>query len=266
MGAALGVVLAATSCTQPPKAPVPPPVGSIGALGDSISRAFDACNFLQDCPAKSWTTGSDAGVSSHYRRLLARNPALTGHVFNLAKVGGTSADLPGQASALAAHRPDYVTMLIGANDACANSEAAMTSPSVFRARVDTALGTLYRTRPDTRVLVASIPNLYRLWQVGHTNPMAQLAWSTGFCRTMLDRPTSTATTDEARRRRVQAQVIAFNAELAAACRAHPGCRFDDNAVYNYPFAVGDLSGFDFFHPNAAGQQKLAAITWAKTGL
>jgi hypothetical protein len=72
--------------------------------------------------------------------------------------------------------------------------------------------------------------------------------------------------DTSRRTRVRNQVIAYNGELAAACRTHAGCRYDDNAVFNYPFAIGDLSPFDYFHPNAKGQKILSSITWAKTGL
>jgi lysophospholipase L1-like esterase len=243
----------------------PNAIDSMGAMGDSITRGFDACTFLQDCPAKSWATGTDTGVDSHFRRLLVKNSAIAGHVYNVAKTGATSADLPAQATALAARKPDYVTVLMGSNDACADSEAAMTSVTDFRSRVDTALATVYRARPDTQVLVASVPDLYRLWQVGHGDARARLVWSAGFCHTMLDAPTSTAPADEARRQRVRSRVIAYNAALAASCRAHAGCRYDNGAVFGNQFTLGDLSPFDYFHPNTAGQHKLAAVTWAKTG-
>ncbi len=264
--AALALLVALSGCTGATKPSSPASVGSIAAMGDSISRAFDGCTFLQDCLRTSWVTGTDPVVQSHYSRLVARNPALSGRAFNEARVGATSADLPRQAASVATRRPDYVTILIGANDACAATESAMTSRAVFRARIDQALTTIYRARPDAKVFVASIPDIYRLWQVGHTNPIAQLVWSAGFCRSMLDNPTSTSAYDSARRQRVRNQVITYNGQLAAACRAHAGCRFDDNAVFNYPFAVGDLSPFDYFHPNARGQKILSSITWPKTGL
>jgi lysophospholipase L1-like esterase len=238
----------------------------MGAMGDSITRGFDTCTFLQDCLPKSWATGSDPTVNSHYHRLLTRNPAMAGRVYNAAKVGATSADLPGEATTIAGHQPDYVTVLIGANDACAADESQMTSRAVFRARVDQALTTIYAAKSDTKMLVTSVPDLYRLWQVGHGNSTARLVWSAGFCRTMLDNPESTASGDEARRLRVRSRVIAYNSELAASCQAHPGCRFDDNAVFDRNFTTADLSTFDYFHPSAAGQQTLAAVTWAKSGL
>ena len=107
------------------------------------------------------------------------------------------------------------------------------------------------------MLVASVPDLYRLWQVAHTNKVAQLVWSAGFCRTMLDRPTSTSAADAARRHAgAHPGHQPTTASSPAPARRTRSCRFDDNAVFNYPFAISDLSPFDYFHPNAAGQQTL----------
>jgi lysophospholipase L1-like esterase len=264
LAALMGLLLVLGGCTDPIRS-TPPATGSIGAMGDSITRAFDACTFLADCPTKSWSTGNDPAVASHYSRLLARNAGMAGHAFNVAQVGASSANLPAQAAAIAARRPDYVTMLMGANDACATTEAAMTSPAAFRANVDAALATVYAARPNTRVLVVSIPDIYRLWQVAHTNNVAQLVWSAGFCRTMLDRPTSLAADDENRRLRVRARILDFNTQLAESCAAHAGCRYDGGAVFRYPFTIGQLSPFDYFHPNPAGQKVLSDLTWAASG-
>ncbi|MGG8406484.1 SGNH/GDSL hydrolase family protein, partial [Streptomyces sp. 12297] len=35
---------------------------SIAAVGDSITRGFDACSVLADCPEASWATGNDPAV------------------------------------------------------------------------------------------------------------------------------------------------------------------------------------------------------------
>ncbi|NED89508.1 SGNH/GDSL hydrolase family protein, partial [Streptomyces sp. SID11233] len=37
---------------------------SVAAVGDSITRGFDACSVLADCPAVSWSTGSEKDVDS----------------------------------------------------------------------------------------------------------------------------------------------------------------------------------------------------------
>ncbi len=78
--ALLGVAVAGPptpSVTTPRRAPghdgqgVPKPTPtwdrsptSMAAVGDSITRGFDACTVLSDCPEVSWATGSDTKVKS----------------------------------------------------------------------------------------------------------------------------------------------------------------------------------------------------------
>lgn len=42
------------------------------------------------------------------------------------------------------------------------------------------------------------------------------------------------------------------------------CRFDDLAVFNYPFTRGQVSQLDYFHPSLSGQATLASITWSRS--
>lgn len=239
------------------------PPHSMASLGDSITRGFNACGFYLDCTSRSFSTGSSGFVDSHYLRIRTVAPRLHGHNHNLARSGATVADLPGQARSAVTHKVEYVTILIGANDACARDEAGMTPVPVFRQHVDEALAVLNDGLPHARVLVISIPDLKRLWQVGRGSLLARAAWSLlNICQSMLAAPTSTAEPDEDRRDRVRRRVIDYNAELAAACAAYgPRCRFDDNAVFNYPFTLAHLSGWDYFHPNRSGQQVLAEISY-----
>src|SRR5687768_10232023 len=37
----------------------------MAALGDSITRGFNACGWYVDCPSRSWSTGSYSTVNSH---------------------------------------------------------------------------------------------------------------------------------------------------------------------------------------------------------
>lgn len=237
--------------------------GSMASLGDSITRGFNACGFYLDCPSRSFGTGDDPAVNSHYLRLLAANPAIAGHAFNDARSGAKAMDLPGQAGVAVAQGAEYVTVLIGANDACAPSEAAMTGVQAFRGYLNTALATLRAGLPSARVLLISIPDLRRLWEVAHGSLLARGAWGLlRFCQSMLARPTSTAPQDMDRRARVRQRVIDYNAQLADACAGYgPNCAFDGNAVFNYPFTLDQVSGWDYFHPNASGQAILASVSW-----
>ena len=256
--------LAALALPTPAHAAAGPPPSSIASMGDSISRGFNACGWYVDCPSRSFSTGTTSSVNSHYLRILAKNGAISGHNYNDAKSGAKAADMPGQASTVVSQGAAYVTILIGANDACTSSESSMTSVSAYRASIDTALGRLKSGLPNAKVLLVSIPDVKRLWQVGKGNLGALTAWSLfSVCQSLLANPTSTATADNERRDRVRQRVIDFNGQLAAACAAYgPNCAFDGNAVFNYPFSLNQVSQWDYFHPNEAGQGALAATSYA----
>ena len=261
---ALVAALTAVLLLPPSPAAAAGPPNSMASMGDSITRAFNACGWYVDCPSRSFSTGSSSLVNSHYLRILAQNPAIYGHNYNDARSGAKAAAMPGQASTAVSQKVQYVTVLIGANDACTSSESTMTPVSTYRASIDSALATLKAGLPAARVAVISIPNVYRLWQVGHTNLAALSAWSAyGICQSMLYRAWSTSSTDEARRQRVRQRVIDYNAQLAQACAAYgPKCDFDDNTVFSYPFTLSQVSAWDYFHPNTSGQATLARISYA----
>ncbi|GII82459.1 lipoprotein [Sphaerisporangium siamense] len=241
--------------------PVPP---VMAALGDSISAGFNACGWYVSCSSRSWSSGDDAGVNSHYLRLLALAPGVKGHNLNFAVPGSASADLAAQAEKAAAAKAGYVTILIGAQDACVDDEAKMTPVPVYRARVERALAVLAPT--GAKVFAASIPDVKRLWRLGKDKVVARSFWALGhICPSMLARASSDAKKDRARRERVRDRVRDYNAEMAAACAAYaPGCRSDGGAVFDYPFTLDHISRWDYFHPNADGQKALARATF-KTG-
>ena len=236
---------------------------SMASMGNSITRAFNSCGWYSDCVDRSWSTGGDTGVNSHYLRLRQLNPNLTVHN-NDARSGARAADMPGQASTVVSQRVEYVTIEIGANDACTSSESTMTAVGTFRGQIDSALNTLRTGLPNARVFIGSIPDVKRLWFIGKDNSNARFFWSLGgICQSMLANPTSTAQADEDRRNRVRQRVVDFNAQLAQACAAYgSNCKFDNNAIFNYPFQLSQVSGWDYFHPNREGQRVLAEVSFA----
>jgi lysophospholipase L1-like esterase len=251
----------------PSGVPPPPPHGdlpsSMAALGDSLTAGYGACIAPVACPRNSWATGDGTLVKSHYKRILAGNPAIRGHARNLAVPGATVADLAGQASAAAQSTVDYVTVLVGANDACrAANIDGMTSVAAFRVGLDRALGVLRAGLPGARVLVVSIPDVYHVWEVGHTHKVVADLWSHGVCPPLLANATSNAPADMQRRQRFRERIDAYDGQLAAACRAYgPRCRTDGGAVHGIRFGIDLLSALDFFHPNPAGQSELARVSW-----
>lgn len=262
--AALVVLSASAPAPAAAAAAATQPVPEVmAALGDSISTGFNACGFYVSCVARSWSSGDNGEVSSHYLRLSELSGTLQKHNLNYAVPGSTSADLLGQVKKAVAAKADYVTILIGALDACVRTEEAMTPVQTYRSRLDTALAELRAGMPGARVFFASVPDVRRLWQIGRNNPLARTFWSAGrICQSLLVRPTSTRRADAERRSRVRARVIAYNRAAAAACAAFgPNCRTDGGAVFSYPFTLDHVSKWDYFHPNTAGQHILAAQTY-----
>ena len=240
-------------------APVP---NSMASTGDSITRGFDACGFFVDCTSRSWATGDYSSVQSHYLRILAKNSLISGKNFNDAKTGAKMVDLNAQVQTAVGQNVGYVTVLMGANDACTSSESTMTSVSTFTSQVQQAMTTLTNGLPNASVFIASIPDIQRLWYIGKDNFSARSVWSTyGICQSMLKNPTSTAQVDVDRRARVRQRVVDFNTALANTCAQYVNCKFDANAVFNYPFVLSQISTWDYFHPNTAGQAVLASVTY-----
>jgi lysophospholipase L1-like esterase len=256
LAAGAGSLVPASSAAAAPAYPT-----SMAALGDSITRAFDVCCSYADHPAQSWSTGSATDtISSHYERLLALQPAISGHAANLAVTGAKMVDGPTQAGRLTAD-VQYVTILLGANDVCTSSAATMTPTATFQTQFQSTLDTVHRQAPDAAVFVSSIPNIYQLWSTLHTNFAARLVWATAkICPSML----SSSNTDT-QRKAVAAREGEFNEALRSTCTsaAYAGfCRWDNLATFNVAFTSKQVSTLDYFHPNASGQAVLASTTWA----
>jgi lysophospholipase L1-like esterase len=236
---------------------------SIASTGDSITRAYNTGGFpYTDNPSASWSTGTNSTVVSQYTRLLALNPAISGRAWNDAKSGAKMADLNGQMTTVVTQKPDYVTVLMGGNDVCTSSESTMTSVDAFRSQLTTALTTVTTGSQGTLISISSVPNVYQLWSIFHTNGTARFVWSLfSVCQSMLANPTSTKQADVARRQRVLQREVDFNTVLAQVCATFTQCRFDNNAVFNTAFTAGDITTRDYFHPSISGQAKLAAVSW-----
>lgn len=236
---------------------------SMASTGDSITRAFNTSWFpFIDAPANSWSTGTSSTVNSHYRRILALNPAISGRNFNDAVSGAQMVNLAGQMQTVAGRNVGYVTVLMGGNDVCRDSEAQMTSVQAFHDQFVAAMNVISASTSQPLVYVVSIPNVYNLWAVLKDNSSARSTWSLyNVCQSMLANPLSTAQADVDRRARVAQRDADFNTQLASVCALYPRCRFDGNAVFNTPFAAADISTRDYFHPSVAGQAKLASVSW-----
>lgn len=237
---------------------------AMASTGDSITRAYNT-GFIPftDNTAGSWSTGTNSTVASHYTRLLALNPRIRGKNYNDARSGAKMQDLAGQMTTVNTQKVGYVTVLMGGNDVCTSSESTMTSVAAFEAQFTAAMNTLTSGSPSALIFVATIPDVYQLWQLEKDSFSARTTWALfGVCQSMLANPQSTDQADVDRRQRVRQREIDFNDALLRVCAAYRQCRSDNGAVFNTAYTTADISTRDYFHPSLAGQAKLATGTWA----
>ncbi|MFJ5075695.1 SGNH/GDSL hydrolase family protein [Streptomyces sp. NPDC088553] len=253
--------------TAPKAAPKPASLwdvspSSVAAVGDSVTRAFDACAVLADCPESSWATGTDTSVNSLALRLLGPEKVAT-RSWNLARTGARMAELPEQMAVAAAERPELVTVMMGANDACRATPDLMTPVADFRAHFETALARLRKGAPKAQVYVASVPSLMHLWSTGRVSPRGLEVWKLGICGAMLSDAEDLSAAAERRRTEVQDRVVAYNRVLSEVCAKDERCRYDGGAVFGFRFDSGQLSPWDFFHPSRDGQARLAELAYRR---
>ncbi|MFF9847762.1 SGNH/GDSL hydrolase family protein [Streptomyces litmocidini] len=272
-----GGALSGCAAGEPEKAPVkasapgpkPRPASlwdvspaSVAAVGDSMTRAFDACSLLSDCPEVSWATGTDTAVNSLALRLLGPEKVAT-RSWNLARTGARMADLPAQMAGAAAEKPELVTVMMGANDACRATPDLMTPVADFRASFEAALARLRAGAPKAQVYVASVPDLKRLWSTGRVSPTGLEVWKLGICGAMLADAEDLGPAAERRRSAVRDRVVAYNGVLEEVCAKDARCRYDGGAVFGFRFDGGQLSPWDWFHPSKDGQARLAELAYRR---
>lgn len=226
----------------------------MGALGDSITRGFSSGGVL-DTPRNSWSTGNGWQVNSHKVRLqkVLRREVVAS---NAAKSGAVASDLNRQVSRLLTRKPDYVTLLIGANDICDWQDSYQDARNQFYSDVLGALGRLVAANPDIKIVLSPIPDMYNLWQTGVANG-CQRKWDVvRFCRALLARGRS----DLDRQHFVEKWVSANDALAAAADQFPDNVKFISE-TQNLQFELSDISKLDCFHPSVKGQNLLSEETW-----
>ena len=267
----LAVAIVAVHLTLSPAIADPAKTGypnSMAAAGDSITVAATTCGGA-NCPQNSWSTGTNAAVNSHYARILAANPLIGGNNFNSALSGvkmGALTGQNGQATTINGQNVEYVTILLGANDICNTpGEATMTSVATYASQFQSGMATLSAGSPDARIYAVSVPDVYHLWSILHTDPAATAKWTAGgICQALLANPTSIAQADIDRRDRVRQRIIDYNTQLQLVCAQYIHCRFDGNAAFNFAFTAADIATVDYFHPSLTGQTGAASVTYAAT--
>jgi len=225
----------------------------IAALGDSITQAANANGVAETMPQHSWTTGYDSGdiVNSHYERILAINSNMLNNNFNDAVNGARMDDIFGQAQIAISQSPEYITILMGGNDACRPSLAEMTDPAVYENYFRQAMENLTAELPDTKIIVVALPDIYQLYDVGIAKGCSWLWPIAGICRAL----TGSNAADRLifRQRVIEYNQILQNVTLEYGQLYAP-------SIFDLQFTTSDIA-WDCFHPSIDGQMKIAEVSW-----
>ena len=203
----------------------PPSITKMAALGDSITQALMTCSSLSGCPANSWSTGTTPSVNSHLQRLEGCRRDADRRLQRLGHRGAVERAERAGAEGGRRRGAQYVTIEIGANDACTKTVGAMTPMATYKANVASRAGRRSRpARGAPQVFVASVPSLQQLYDVNKGSSSARFTWGLlGICQSMLANPTSTK---HGRRcsagRPCSSGSTTYNAALADLCDARAG--------------------------------------------
>ncbi len=262
--------------------------------GDSISQGFGANGWPGDHRNLSWVQGSDERVNSTASRLQATISGFTQEAESVtgAELVGGEDNFAAQASRMCAQtvKPTRVRVLLGANDVCNRSRsnnsdatANMYSLSTWTNGLRAGLDQLAQCLPPRSVVqVLSVPRVDMLYEAGHDKSL-WCHWGVwplaGICRIV------TAEGNVSRRQQIGARVDQYNDIIASEIEAYGsnangrnprGVGFqtdwvgsmatghENTSVGTFRFTEDDINGVDCFHPNVAGQARIACLAWGKS--
>jgi hypothetical protein len=242
--------------------------GAVAVIGgiDPLAPGSNPAHPFQLAPQNSWVTGTNPAVKSVYLRLLAANPAVKGHVTNLAQDGAKLSQVEGQVRrAIALNpKPDLVIVQAGSDDIRCDGQDASNYPA-FRGAFASVLGDLAAGLPNARIFVVgewgSIAS-YVKTMMGLSAAARETHAGKGPCS--LFAPTSSAAPGSVVPAHVEylTQTLkGYDAQRAAACKQYPTCTYDGGAAERLVVTAADLTQ-RYDHLTVAGNAKLAALEWA----
>ncbi len=205
----------------------------------------------------SWATGTNPAVKSLYLRILARNPKIKGHNFNLAEGGATVDELVFQAEEAVELKPQPDLIVIQIGDADIVCPVSPDDLRAFRSTFESALDVLARGTPSSRLFVVSQFGSPTTYAKALTQAERQSIGGTGPCDFFDPSgrlvPEKLANLEEA--------IHGYEAQLEAGCKRFRRCRYDGGAfgriVDRREYFSSDLNHF-----SVEGHAKAAATAWA----
>ena len=225
------------------------------SMGDSVTAGFNS-RWPGDINngRYSWATGVSKRVDSHLNKLkkIIREEVKAD---NVAKSRATSHALEEQLEKIDFPKIDYLTLLIGANDVCDWDSDYLDKLSKFRANVKNTIDAVIATNSEVRILLAAIPNMYRLYEQGKDSCGQRWDFFDA-CPRLLSSERS-----DTERLAFRDRLIAANKTLQELSKAYQNNIKFIADVYDFEFTIEHVSRLDCFHPSIKGQNELARLTW-----
>jgi len=252
------LILASGGYPQPKETEEPKtdkPAITMVAVGDSITAGFNSSAFGTNFDM-SWSTGTSGKVISHYQRL---SKVYDVKAVNRAKAGShvlQTLEQIKEAVSEATRPIDYITMMVGSNDLCGwPLEDNGTYLDDYTKNLRESIGTAIEHNSDVKILISSLPNIERLYEVGKEIRYCRAVWGTGrVCPNILS--------PRAKNREIYFERWhLLNREISnIANDNHTNIIFTEE-VSKYEFTREDVSRWDCFHPSVQGQKRISEALW-----
>jgi hypothetical protein len=229
---------------------------SIAVIGHSAATGEGVSGRRADWAHKSWVTGDSPAVQSLYSRILARNPAIRGNKFNLARGGADVASMLLQARQAITRQPTPELVVVqGIDHDIVCDEISHRPFQVAFARV---LDVLATGLPEARIFVVSqfgsVPTYVKALTL---KQRLNIPGDSGRCD-FLD---GDGAPIPKRVAYLEAVIHRYEAAVATACKAVATCRYDGGA-FGRIVERREYISWDLNHLKVPGQAKAAAVAWA----
>ena len=226
---------------------------TMGALGDSISGGFNAERpfYQRD---KNWADGINIESHANLLRKLGNLEVISK---NVSVSGAVTSDITNQTNLLLQNgfRPDYVTILIGANDICLGSRKPDELALYSRGVLEDSIRKIIEVNPKVKILISAVPNLNHLYSLMNVDPVCVENWrSLNICEKLL------LSTKFEREKGVY-RWNAYNKMLSEFPSRYPANVKFSSILIGNDLTTIDVSRVDCFHPSVVGQAEISRLTW-----
>jgi len=225
----------------------------MGALGDSLTAGLNA-DAPFDQRDKSWSDGS--AIESHAVR-LEKKFGVPVSTKNVSVSGSRIEHLAKQTEKLLSdnYKPDYVTLLIGANDICDGNLKTDELSNLGSLALRQSLDALIAANSNVKILIGAVPNINYLYSLLYQDQECQENWrSLNICERLL------LSTKFEREKGVVRWAAYNEMQRIVSALYTKNVKFVAD-IRGEIFELKDISRVDCFHPSTEGQRKIAEVTW-----